>query len=97
VVACSALRKVYRNIIREYDSSTYFVLLNGTEELIRSRVESRTHQFMSPALLSSQFALLEELGDDERGQSIDIACSIDHIVDAIVESVTPDCHNDSSS
>jgi gluconate kinase len=52
---------------------------------------------MSPALLSSQFALLEELGDDERGQSIDIACSIDHIVDAIVESVTPDCHNDSSS
>lgn len=87
VVACSALRRDYRDIIREYDSSTYFVLLEGTQDLISSRIASRSHDFMSPSLLPSQFALLEELEEDERGQVSDVSRSVETIVDSIVHAV----------
>ncbi len=89
VVACSALKKSYRDIIRDYEPSTFFVQLDGSEALIKSRVEARTGSFMPPALLSSQFATLEPLGDEEFGVRIDVAQGLDTVVRQILHAVAP--------
>lgn len=87
VVACSALKKDYRDIIRDYEPSTFFVQLAGSAALIKSRVEARTGSFMPPALLSSQFATLEPLDDEEAGVKIDVAPGLDTVVQQILRAV----------
>lgn len=59
-LACSALRQVYRDRLSAGLSALHFIYLHGTKELIRSRLAARSHHFMPPALLDSQFATLEE-------------------------------------
>lgn len=59
-LACSALRQAYRDRLAEGLPNLCFIYLKGTKELIRRRLEERKDHFMSPALLDSQFALLEE-------------------------------------
>lgn len=66
VLACSALKKVYRDRLRELCSGLTFVLLKADSEEIRLRMEERSGNeghFMPSALLDSQLAILEE-GDD---------------------------------
>lgn len=58
VLACSALKRRYRDVLRTADA-TRFVFLDGDAEMIRSRVEARTGHFMPPGLLRSQFDALE--------------------------------------
>ena len=79
VLACSALRVAYRDAIREVAPETLFVHLHGTPELHAERIGGRPGHFMPPALLTSQLALLEPLGPDEAGATIDIAPSVDEI------------------
>ncbi|NEM90935.1 gluconokinase [Galbitalea soli] len=67
VIACSALRRAYRDRIRALAPDAYFVHLDGGHELIASRLEARDHAFMPASLLSSQFETLEPLQDDEAG------------------------------
>lgn len=67
VIACSALRRSYRDAIREEAPATIFVLLEGTPDLLAERVAARIGHFMPPSLLASQLDLLEPLGSDERG------------------------------
>jgi carbohydrate kinase (thermoresistant glucokinase family) len=93
VVACSALRKSYRDIIREYEPATFFVFLDGTQEIIMSRVVARRGSFMPPSLLSSQFATLEPLATDEVGIRIDVAQTFADTVDEAVTALSP--HSDS--
>jgi gluconokinase len=83
VVACSALKRKYRDLLREYDPGIFFVMLEGTVALIRSRIEARPHDFMPASLLASQFAVLEPLQSDERGMCVDINFSPKEIVDQI--------------
>jgi gluconokinase len=59
-LACSALRKAYRDRLSAGLPGLRFLYLQGSKELIRSRMESRSGHFMPPALLDSQFAALEE-------------------------------------
>ena len=80
VVACSALKRQYRDLLRTYDPEIFFVMLEGTEALIRSRIEARPHEFMPASLLATQFAILEPLESDERGMCVDIALSPQDIV-----------------
>jgi gluconokinase len=82
VMACSALKKSYRDILRAYEPATFFVLLEGSPELIMSRVLARSGSFMPTSLLSSQFATLEPLGVDEEGARIDVSHGLDDTVDA---------------
>ncbi len=65
VLACSALKPVYREKLRAHDApeSLRFVLLDGSQELIASRLEQRKGHFMPPALLTSQLATLEPTPD----------------------------------
>jgi gluconokinase len=59
VVGCSALKQQYRNVLAEGVPITW-VYLNGSLELIRSRVKHRPRHFMKADMLASQFAALEE-------------------------------------
>lgn len=66
VVACSALRRAYRDRLRAAIlAPTHFVLLDNSREEILRRLTARTHEFMSPSLLDSQFATLERPSADE--------------------------------
>lgn len=63
VLACSALKEVYRSFLCQTAPGLEVVLLKGTPELIRERLSSRKGHFMSTALLDSQFEALETPAD----------------------------------
>ena len=83
VVSCSALRRVYRDVLTDAAPRTLFLHLTGSHDLIRSRMEGRDH-FMPLSLLESQEKTLEPLQADERGWDFDITPSPTEIVDAFV-------------
>lgn len=60
IVACSALKKSYRDVLKQDISNIKFVYLKGDFELIKRRVENRKNHFMKVNLLKSQFEALEE-------------------------------------
>jgi beta-N-acetylhexosaminidase len=80
VLACSALRRSYRDAIREQAPDTVFLHLHGSKEVLRSRTEGRSGHFMPPALLDSQLATLEPLEADEAGTVVDIANPVNQVV-----------------
>lgn len=67
VMACSALRRVYRDRIRSVAPEVLFVHLTGSRELLLSRARARTDHFMPASLLDSQLDTLEDLDADEAG------------------------------
>lgn len=84
VVACSALRRVYRDAIRERAGDVLFAELDGSRDLLAERMAGRTQHFMPLTLLDSQLATLEPLQEDEHGIRVDISGSPDEIADAIL-------------
>ncbi len=82
VVACSALKRVYRESILAAAPGTFFVHLHGTRELLAQRMNARPNHFMPVSLLDSQLNTLELLGVDEPGVMLDIALPIDQLVAA---------------
>ncbi|MEZ0049824.1 gluconokinase [Mycobacterium sp. MAA66] len=81
VIACSALRRRYRDQLREYCPQTQFLHLAGSFELIAHRLADRRGHFMPPTLLQSQFDALEPLGADENGVTVDVNMPVNQIVD----------------
>lgn len=73
VVASSALRRMYRDLLRGAvpDGPTFFVHLVAPSSVLLGRMRARDH-FMPPALLDSQFDALEPLSGDEDGVMIDV-------------------------
>jgi carbohydrate kinase (thermoresistant glucokinase family) len=65
VVACSALKRVYRDRIREQAGDVCFVFLDGDFDLIAQRMRQRVGHYMQPGLLDSQFRTLEKPQADE--------------------------------
>ena len=59
VVACSALKKSYRKLLR-ISGEVKFVYLKASPSLVEARLHERPHHFMNPALIPSQFDTLEE-------------------------------------
>lgn len=86
VYACSALKAVYRDILRDGDRDVTFVYLKGTPELLRERIKTRKGHFFDPALLQSQLDTLEPPGAHE-AITVDIALSPEEIVNAVLEEV----------
>ncbi len=70
VVACSALKRAYRDAIRAEAPTARFVELDSSPELLAARMVQRANHFMPPSLLASQLALLEPLAADEPGVRI---------------------------
>lgn len=83
VMSCSALKRRYRDQLAGH-ADVEFVHLAGSRAVIQRRQASRPGHFMPASLLDSQFAILEDLEDDERGFTVDVDQSIDSIVDTIV-------------
>lgn len=83
IVACSALKKSYREKILAGAPTAHFIHLVGSQELISSRLSKRSHEFMPIELLDSQFEILEPLEQSEAGKVIEISQSIREIVDEI--------------
>ncbi len=83
VLACSALRRAYRDVLRRRlpSSSVVVVELDADPAVVRSRMASRAH-FMPPELLDSQLATLEPLELDEIGIRIDADQPLDAVVAA---------------
>lgn len=73
VVACSALKRSYRDLIRSRVAGIAFVHLHGSRELLESRLGVRRYHFMPASLLDSQLSTLEPLGSDEQGIVLDVA------------------------
>ena len=67
VVTCSALRRAYRDLLREGRPDVVFCHLDAPPEVLAERVRQRTGHFMPAALLASQLETLEPLGADEPG------------------------------
>ncbi len=78
IMACSALRRAYRDVLRRGGERTFFVHCTGEEDLLLERMQDREH-FMPPSLLASQLAVLEPLEPDEQGMDVDIALPVDRI------------------
>ena len=73
VVACSALKRAYRDVLIGGRRDVVLVYLRGDKELIAARMAARQGHFMPPALLDSQFATLEEPREDERPIVVSVA------------------------
>ena len=84
VVTCSALKRSYRDVIVGDRPDVVVVYLEGSPELIKQRLAQRRGHFMPPALLDSQFAVLEEPAADEKAIVADIAGTPGEIVNEIV-------------
>ncbi|MEU9997401.1 gluconokinase [Streptomyces sp. NPDC050848] len=79
VVSSSALKRIYRDRLRAAAPGVVFLHLTGDRELIERRMAERKGHFMPTALLDSQFATLEQLGDDEAGVAVDVTGSPEEI------------------
>ncbi len=84
VLACSALKRSYRDRLRRADAQMLFVLLSGSKDLLRSRLTERQDHFMPPALLDSQLDALEAPATDEFAFVVDVALPPDQMVEQII-------------
>jgi gluconokinase len=84
VIACSALRRAYRDVLRSGAAEVEFVHVSGPAELIRERLANREGHYMPASLLDSQVATLEPLEADEEGVVLDLRLTPDELVDEAV-------------
>jgi gluconokinase len=84
VVTCSALRRSYRDLLRDARGEVCFVHLSGSPELLAERMQHRSGHFMPTSLLPSQLATLEPLTADERGMTLDVSASPQELADEIL-------------
>lgn len=80
VITCSALKRQYRDSLREGVREMFFVHLHGTREVLEPRMAKRERHFMPPKLLQSQLDTLEPLEDDEDGVVVDISGTVDEVI-----------------
>jgi gluconokinase len=90
VVACSALKRAYRDILIGDRTDVRLIYLKGDQDLIARRVAARADHFMPPKLLDSQFASLDEPKADERPITVSIVPHPREIVETIVEKLNID-------
>ncbi|MEY9942476.1 gluconokinase [Streptacidiphilus sp. MAP5-3] len=84
VVTCSALKRSYRDLLREACPSAFFLYLTGPDALIEGRLAHRSGHFMKAHMLDSQLAILEPLGADENGAVLDVDASPENLVESAV-------------
>ena len=89
ILACSALKKTYRDALGIDQKSVISVYLKGSYELIQERINRRRHRYMPDQLLRSQFDTLEE---PRGGITVDISLSPEQIVNDIVDRLEDATH-----
>jgi gluconokinase len=81
VLACSALKRRYRDTLRTGAPQVFFIHLAASREALRARIDRRKGHFMPPELLDSQLATLEPLRADEPGVTLDGTAPPDILVE----------------
>jgi gluconokinase len=89
VIACSALKRRYRDFIRARLTPVRFLFLDGAADLIAARLQARTGHFATVALLQSQLSELEPPAADENALKVDIALSPEEIVQLACDATSP--------
>eukprot|EP01120_Amphizonella_sp_Union-15-10_P012629 TRINITY_DN5649_c0_g2_i1.p1 TRINITY_DN5649_c0_g2~~TRINITY_DN5649_c0_g2_i1.p1 ORF type:complete len:190 (+),score=32.33 TRINITY_DN5649_c0_g2_i1:48-572(+) len=88
-IACSALKKSYRQMLRQSDNQVVTIYLKGSYELIEKRLLHRKGHFMPTSLLKSQFETLEEPNQDEENVFVvDISKSVSDVVNDIIQNIS---------
>ena len=90
IIACSALKHAYRDVLLRGRNDVRFVFLKGTQELIADRLAHRKGHFMPPELLTSQFRTLESPDASEHVITASIDASVAAIVDDILRQLQLD-------
>jgi len=93
VLTCSALKRSYRDLLRDGHPSVRFVHLLAPSELIQNRVDNRRDHYMPPSLLASQLATLEPLAPDEPGFGVETAGSPAEVTDDVLRRLADDRTN----
>jgi gluconokinase len=91
VVTCSALKRLYRDIVVGERRDVALIYLKGSQALIHGRLAARTSHFMPLGLLDSQFATLQEPAEDERPIVVDIGSEPSQIVREIARRLAERC------
>ena len=84
ILACSALKSKYRQVLQQENKQVVFVYLQGDYDCIQKRIKQRQGHFMNPELLQSQFNTLEE---PRNAVIIDVSLPLEQIVDQILQQV----------
>lgn len=87
VVACSALKRGYRDLIRSEAPGAVFAELDGDRAVLAARMAARPGHFMPVTLLDSQLATLEPLQADEAGERFDVSLSPGELAVQIADAV----------
>ncbi|MHA2812585.1 gluconokinase [Vibrio campbellii] len=85
IIVCSALKKIYRDQIREGNENVTFLFLDGSKELILERMRARQGHFMKENMVNSQFETLERPEDEPRTIFVSIDATIDDVVSNAAE------------
>lgn len=84
IVACSALKRTYRDLLRAQVPNLLLIFIDGAADIIAQRLESREHEFMPASLLASQIATLEPPEADEAHISVPAELTVEKAVDLIL-------------
>jgi gluconokinase len=87
VITCSALRRVYRDLLRENRPAVRFCHMTPAEAEIADRLEHRAGHYMPPSLLPSQLATLEPLEPDEPGVTVSGQGSQTEVLDRVLHAL----------
>lgn len=87
VVSCSALKRRYRDLLRQADPNLRFAHLHGPRATIAARMQTRIGHYMPITLLDSQLRDLEPLQPDEAGITLDITQPPETLVASIIASI----------
>ncbi|HLK95709.1 MAG TPA: gluconokinase [Nocardioidaceae bacterium] len=85
IVSCSALRREYRDRLRDKVPGAAFWHLAGPQEVVQRRMDARKNHFMPASLLRSQYETLEPLEDDEYGLTTALDQSVEALVNEFVD------------
>ncbi|HDM8237828.1 gluconokinase [Vibrio campbellii] len=80
IIVCSALKKIYRDQIREGNENVTFLFLDGSKDLILERMRARQGHFMKENMVNSQFETLERPEDEPRTIFVSIDATIEDVV-----------------
>lgn len=90
IIVCSALKKKYRDQIRDGNSNVKFLFLHGSYDVILERMRQRKGHYMKESMLKSQFETLEVPGADEPDViPIDINAPFDEVVERCIQALQP--------
>lgn len=97
IIACFALKRSYRDLLRNFAPNTVFYHLSGDVTTISEQVSNRKHEYMPGSLLASQMATLEPLGSDEAHVLVDIQQDPESMIRRIEKALKPSAEEDPPS